>query len=274
MGVCVSPFQMEHKTKMMDLPCGKCYECNKTRISGWAFRLMQELKVSCSAYFVTLTYAPENTPKTKNNFATLCKEDVQKWLKRLRKINKEKIKYYAVGEYGSKTNRPHYHIILFNAKLETIELSWSLDKKIIGYVHIGEITEASVAYTLKYINKPRRKKIHERDDRINEFSLMSKGLGKNYITERSVRWHRADLKNRFYLQLQDGQKIALPRYYKSVIYSDDEREKIGKHLVKQAELSTIRKDLLTNGEYSKNLHNTRKELHRRSIQKGEKNDKI
>lgn len=47
----------------------------------------------------------------------LCKEDVQKFLKRLRFLvfqnYNSQIRYYAVGEYGPEHFRPHYHIILY-----------------------------------------------------------------------------------------------------------------------------------------------------------------
>ena len=47
----------------------------------------------------------------------LSKEDLQKFLKRLRfqisKLFDEEIRYFACGEYGPKTFRPHYHILLY-----------------------------------------------------------------------------------------------------------------------------------------------------------------
>lgn len=47
----------------------------------------------------------------------LCPSDLQKFLKRLRKnaskISNSKIRYFAVGEYGAKYYRCHWHIILY-----------------------------------------------------------------------------------------------------------------------------------------------------------------
>ncbi|QCS37346.1 replication initiation protein [Tortoise microvirus 89] len=157
-------------------PCGKCPECLARRTSGWSFRLMEESKRAESAHFVTLTYA--TAPVTKKGFMTLCKKDVQDFFKRLRYyLGKDvKIKYYVVGEYGTRTLRPHYHAIIFGANYYGIEKAWSLDNKRIGLVHYGVVNGASVGYTLKYMSKPSKIPLHKNDDRVKEFSLMSKGL--------------------------------------------------------------------------------------------------
>jgi len=33
------------------------------------------------------------------------------------------------------------------------------------------------------------------------------------------KWHKSDLENRMYVNLEDGKKIAMPRYYKDKIYT-------------------------------------------------------
>ena len=67
---------------------------------------------------------------------TLQKSDLQKFFKRLRKKTHEKISYYAVGEYGDNTQRPHYHIILFNAIPRIVEAAWSIDTCSNGHCHL------------------------------------------------------------------------------------------------------------------------------------------
>lgn len=161
---------------------------------------------------------------------SLNKRDIQLFFKRLRKAQEKTgtddfrslpIKYYAVGEYGGRTMRPHYHIILFNAQLDLICPAWNM-----GHVHYGQLTAASVGYTLKYITKPSRVPIHQNDDRTREFSLMSKGLGASYLTEAMKAWHKKDLDNRMYCNLTDGKKIAMPRYYKDKLYTESERKRV------------------------------------------------
>lgn len=64
-------------------------------------------EASCHAQnsFLTLTYrdpAPER----------LEKEDLQRFFKRLRKAV-GKLRYFACGEYGERTKRPHFHALIF-----------------------------------------------------------------------------------------------------------------------------------------------------------------
>lgn len=252
MANCISPYYK--KETGISFPCGKCYPCKARRVSGWGFRLLKEAERSDSALFVTLTYRNEAIKLTKNNYMTLDKRDVQLFFKSLRnhtyrypennKIWDRKIKYYAVGEYGEKSRRPHYHLIIFNAEYHHIEAAWPH-----GDIHYGELSPASANYTLKYISKDASKK-HANDDREPEFSLMSKRLGDNYLTDANKSWHRQRSHNknwdtaagipetnpnteRFYISLND-KKIAMPRYYKQKIWTPFELQNIGKHFVDNA----------------------------------------
>lgn len=203
------------------LPCGKCLVCLQSKRNDWAFRLSQEHKASkYGALFVTLTYSNRNIPA----YGSLEKTDLQKFFKRLRKKDEQtRIRYYAVGEYGLESSRPHYHAIIFNSNEEDIRSAWTL-----GHVHVGTVTPASVAYVLKYIVQPEiapKGKIYDavteewRDKYQKPFALMSRayGIGANYLTDEMVAWHRSGDKN---YALVDGTdtKIRLPRYYKELIW--------------------------------------------------------
>jgi hypothetical protein len=186
---------------------------------------MEEEKISSSSLFLTLTYNTDNVPINKEGWMTLHKRDLQLYFKRLRKANSQQLKYFAVGEYGAKTERPHYHIILFNAKEKTIQHAWTKNEKPIGEIHFGKVSEASVGYTLKYMAKLGKIPKHAKDTRCKEFQIMSKGLGKAYI-EKLRNWHHADIEERMYCNLLDGKKISMPRYYKDKIYNTDQRGKL------------------------------------------------
>jgi hypothetical protein len=216
------------ETGYMPFPCGKCPACVRRRVSGWAFRLNKQSEQSNSAHFVTLTYNDEHIKKTKNGFETLVKKDVQDFFKRLRKLTKQKISYYAVGEYGDTGERPHYHIILFNANPKIVENAWKLNDVTLGNVHFGDVGDASVGYTLKYISKDKKIPQFNGDDRQKEFALMSKGLGAGYLTENMVKWHtKGNIENKVYLPLKDGKKAAMPRYYKDKLYDKGQKFRIG-----------------------------------------------
>ena len=216
------------ETGYMPFPCGKCPACVRRRVSGWAFRLNKQSEQSNSAHFVTLTYNDEHIKKTKNGFETLVKKDVQDFFKRLRKLTKQKISYYAVGEYGDTGERPHYHIILFNANPKIVENAWKLNDITLGNVHFGDVGDASVGYTLKYISKDKKIPQFNGDDRQKEFALMSKGLGAGYLSENMVKWHtKGNIENKVYLPLKDGKKAAMPRYYKDKLYDKGQKFRIG-----------------------------------------------
>ena len=231
---CQTPFHKKMElvkgveTGYMPFPCGKCPACVRRRVSGWAFRLNKQSEQSNSAHFVTLTYNDEHIKKTKNGFETLVKKDVQDFFKRLRKLTKQKISYYAVGEYGDTGERPHYHIILFNANPKIVENAWKLNDITLGNVHFGDVGDASVGYTLKYISKDKKIPQFNGDDRQKEFTLMSKGLGAGYLTENMVKWHtKGNIENKVYLPLKDGKKAAMPRYYKDKLYDKGQKFRIG-----------------------------------------------
>lgn len=213
---------------------------------------MQEQKVSTSSYFITLTYDTLSVPITKRRRMGLYKRHLQLFFKRIRRVHDrarrdmaqkpKSIKYYAVGEYGGRTKRPHYHCIVFNiipelllSKRDELALKMSnYDGKTEvrikqwkdGHCTIGQVTEASVGYTLKYISKGRTIPEYPGDDRVPEFSIMSKRLGANYLTKATIRWHTNDVEQRVYCIVPGGIKISMPRYYKDRIYSSEQRGKI------------------------------------------------
>lgn len=97
-------------------PCGHCYECLSKVRNDWSIRLQEQLIDTPIAYHAILTYDNEHLKRSKSGLATVCKKDVQDFLKRLRhKITN--FKYFCVSEYGEITQRPHNHIIIFNVPL-------------------------------------------------------------------------------------------------------------------------------------------------------------
>ncbi|AXH73597.1 MAG: replication initiator protein [Microviridae sp.] len=216
------------KTKELSVPCGKCPECKKSRVNSWLFRLDKELERSSNPLFVTLTYSNDNLTWTNDGKQTLVKNDLQLFFKRLRhnygKHSQKKIKYYAVGEYGTRTRRPHYHIILFNMdNTELIQPSWQQ-----GHTLSLPLVAGGTAYVLKYLNKaPTYHKKNEEQQR--EFSLMSKKMGENYLTPAMIKYHKNSVNNT-HVTTQSGHKLALPKYYKEKLYNETERKAVTEYL--------------------------------------------
>lgn len=213
----------------MVVPCGNCAFCSATKRSDWALRLHMEGRKHIVKRFVTLTYANPHLVWN-NGVSQLCKRHVQLWLKKVRRSG-AKVRYFAVGEYGSKTFRPHYHVLLFgDVPEEVLRSSWSF-----GHVHIGQVTEASVMYCLGYTIHGAKK------GNRRPFTLMSKGLGKSYINRATIGWHKEGWKN--YVMIYN-EKRALPRYYKRKIFTAREMMFMRMREAKQSwerEVAIIRK---------------------------------
>lgn len=202
------------------VPCGKCLACLSNKRTEWTFRLTQEHKFSKSSMFVTLTYDEKHYP------GELQKRDVQLFMKRLRKLDgTNSIRYYLVGEYGTQRDRAHYHILLFNGTEAHVRAAWvDSRQKPIGIVHIGKVTQASIAYCTKYIVQPPG----ESDGRAKPFALMSRayGIGGRYLSDNMVQWHRD---NDALYCVDYGTKVRLPRFFKSKIwYNETDRERVSR----------------------------------------------
>lgn len=140
-----------------------------------------------------------------------------------------------MGEYGGRTARPHYHVILFNAQLDNVEKAWRK-----GHIHYGDVAQESIGYTLKYLGKRRTIGLKGDDDRHPEFRLSSQELGSSYIKPSVLSWHHADLHNRVYVTLPNGVKAKLPRYLRNKIYDGYQRDLIAMSgsLIQQDEFYT------------------------------------
>lgn len=193
-----------------DVPCGKCAYCLATRRSDWATRLHFEAEQHVVKRFVTLTYHPKYLV-TRNGLGQLVKSHLQLWFKRIRREGYS-VRYYAVGEYGTTTYRPHYHVLLFGDVPEDV----LRDKWFRGHVHIGVLNRASVMYALGYVINSKQVDLKGRSLPFATMSLKP-GIGHWYCVDPDiVAWHRSDRRNYVII---DGEKRHLPRYYKNRMFS-------------------------------------------------------
>lgn len=243
--MCISPLTLKrnYKTRQGDVtqvvPCGKCMECLGRRRNAWSFRLYHQMMHSDSAYFMTLTYGYDekrgygvDPPLSFNGLETLRKKDVQDFMKRLRKYCKthygqdNPLKYYLCGEYGSKHLRPHYHAILFNLPRGLALRSQTVGSEIWknGSVDIAICNIATINYVVGYVIKGAWEPQEDFDDRIPEFSMMSKKLGSQYLTEQIYEMHLDRMETSVIHPA--GFRMPLPRYYREKIFSREERKEL------------------------------------------------
>ena len=245
MAQCITPIDIRNpkaekdkrEKRFIQVPCGKCPPCIKRRVQGWMFRLKKEQEVSTSSVFLTLTYDDSYLPFSDNGLMTLDKRDHQLFMKKLRKhlsvyhqkysyVDSIPLKYYAIGEYGDNTHRPHFHYILFNLPDRLI-----VDESIItsiwdkGLVQVAICNDNTIAYVTGYVNKKiyadKKVGIDPDDDRIPECSMMSKGLGKNFLTKRTMKFYNELMAP--YIVQENGQKVPMPRYFRHKIYTEAQR---------------------------------------------------
>lgn len=222
MAQCLKMISITHDGVSHRVPCGKCPFCLQNKRSQWMFRVHHEMRTQdLPGYFVTLTYADHMVPfvSMEDKRLTLRFRHVQLFIKKLRK-HKHKCKYIAVGEYGGETARPHYHLILWTScPSHKFESFWSnADGKTRGRCHIGTLTMSSAMYTLKYIIQPKHKPSDD-DPREKTRAQFSKGLGLAYLTTKVYNWHTEDYDEPKTWSYIEGAKLALPRYYRTKIFT-------------------------------------------------------
>lgn len=113
---------------------------------SWSLRLLVEARYHTYARFLTLTYAETFRPPV------LQKRDIQLFLKRLRKGFPASIRFFCCGEYGTRTNRPHWHLIIYTSRLpDRLSLGLiTLKEWPFGFTHVGELNVKSAMYAAKY----------------------------------------------------------------------------------------------------------------------------
>lgn len=130
------------------LPCGTCLGCRTSRSREWSLRCSLELQSHDVACWTTLTYDNDHLP----NPETLRKGHLSSWLKCVRARVSElgiKVRFFASGEYGERTKRPHYHCILFGLSAHTsFQDSWPH-----GFARTDPLTPASIQYVAGYCSK-------------------------------------------------------------------------------------------------------------------------
>lgn len=266
------------------VPCGQCIGCRIDRSREWANRMMLELQYHESSYFLTLTYSDGFLPRhwycdqeTGEAFQSfsLEKRDFQLFMKRLRKQTGQELRFFACGEYGSSSLRPHYHAIVFGLKLddlvpykrssqgflyfnsETVSKAWSVlddygNRIPIGFVVVAPVSWETCAYTARYVTKKLSGAASEYYSSFNiepEFSLMSRKPG---IAWRYFQDH-PDVFEHDFINLsteKGGRKFRPPKYYEHLFDLENPEEMAEVKAARQKMAAEIQKAKLSKTDLS------------------------
>lgn len=262
----------------LEVPCGKCLECLKKYQNDWTIRMYEEILYRKKCSFLTFTYREKitwkdrrlkypystfNIPpqkivpmlvdiKTGDVHRTVYKKHIQDAFKRFREYRKKKglttpFTYFVTSEYGPRTLRPHYHILVFGLDLQELlplRQDWQYRY---GYTKDSNVTfgQKSAFNTAKYVAKYCSKGVFE-NPKVKQgkvfktFHLISKKLGYHYVDLHKQRhlglqhfknmYSRKSISyivdNMFY-SIVGSQGVSptsstirysLPKYYKEYIY--------------------------------------------------------
>ncbi len=234
------------KGRLVRMRCGKCKGCRMTTAQMWANRGYLESKEYKHNYFITLTYANENLTirpvidnKTGeiNNRPVLVRRELTKFIDKLKKHQLRaglgKIKYMGSGEYGDQTKRPHYHLVIFNLKLnelneihrneygdiyytnKMISKKWGM-----GNVIISPANHTNMSYTAQYTLK--KQKIDGEpieQDGVKEFTIKTPGLARDYYERNKNKiWENDNI------PIVSKKKVVLinpPRYFDKLLQAEN-----------------------------------------------------
>ena len=248
-----------YNPKVMLIPCGQCIGCRIRQREDWTTRIELEARgyPKDQVWFITLTYDDDHVPgmivktgeimrkvqytwkpgeKLPDSVQILLYEDIQKFLKRLRKAYKGKLRYFVAGEYGEQTARPHYHMILYGWEPTDLEnlykihhngyynSKWLANLWGMGQIQIAQAVPETYRYVAGYVTK----KMYEIDGKkanayyelgqTKPFACMSlkPGLGDHYYQE-----HKAEIWRQGYIQCTNGKRAQIPRYYEKQMEAEN-----------------------------------------------------
>lgn len=248
-----------YEPKIMLIPCGQCIGCRIQQREDWTTRIELEARQwpKEQVWFITLTYDDDHVPgmilktgeimrkvqyvwkpgeKSPESVQTLLYTDVQKFLKRLRKAYKSRLRFFCAGEYGEQTARPHYHMILYGWEPTDLKQlykirhngyytsEWMQKLWGNGQIQIAQAVPETYRYVAGYVTK----KMYEIDGKKanayyelgqqKPFACMSlkPGLGDAYYQE-----HKEEIWKQGYIQCTNGKQAQIPRYYEKMMEKEN-----------------------------------------------------
>lgn len=237
----VSKKQDAHSPAPIRRPCGNCIPCRIDEARQWATRCTHEHmmhKQQATGSFLTITYDDDNLPRGNS----LDRDALVRFMKRLRKkmekhekrhkIPVRPIRFFACGEYGDTTLRPHYHVLLLSHDIPQRKLwkrtpaghdlyrsQWLQEVWEMGNIDIGTVTTQTIRYATQYVLKkvtgePAAEYYGGREP---EFITMSRnpGLGHAFYMKHAHQLYAHDY------CIIDGKQTPLPEYYDRMYFRLD-----------------------------------------------------
>lgn len=200
------------------IDCGTCLGCLRDKARSWRVRLLHEHMFgnhdSCTC--LTLTIAPEHYEQfqTKAGMASAMRA----FIDRLRYYTpgRRSPKRFFISELGEERGRLHFHGFVWDCDIpkRDLERSWRY-----GFICARPLRSArQLSYATKYITKPAV-------DFHKPTIFVSPGLGQSYCNQERWRsWHKkGNANDPLNLYCKFGSFVyAMPRYYRSKIFTDDE----------------------------------------------------
>lgn len=231
--MCVKPLAIGKSIPPTVVSCGQCIECRINYSRSWMVRMMCESHNWKTTSFLTLTYRDANL-SFGDKAATLVPRDLQLFIKRLRKRLGFRVSFYACGEYGDVTSRPHYHVILFG--YDFAKDRYPVRKTKSGYpmyrsplldsiwqngdAFVCDATHETMQYTAGYVLKKLTGQMAEHYTQLGihpEFSRSSRNpaIGLSFYR----RYHKEFMSHDF-LRISDFQ-TSIPSYFNRLFKRDN-----------------------------------------------------
>lgn len=230
-----------HSGREQHISCGQCIGCRADRACEWSARIVHETLSWGASWFITLSYSDDFLPAD----GSIDKRELQLFFKRLREAAQARgllegsgVRRFYNGEYGTRTQRAHYHAIIFGVRLPDLkpwaknargEQTWTSDflSEVWGKgrVVVGSVTAASAAYVASYCLRDSGAKhlpygfidpgTGELCERVPPFVGMSRrpGIGRAYVERYGHQLAAGDF------VILGGRKVPSPKYYRNVLES-------------------------------------------------------
>ena len=221
------PICKDKRLLYIPIKCGYCIECRKEKQREWRVRLEEELR-SNYGYFITLTISPEGIKeleektelKWKENPNEIATKGLRLFLERVRKDTGKSMRHWCVTELGEDNDRIHLHGVFFGQRsAELIKKHWKY-----GFIFIGQYCNSrSVNYMTKYMLK-----VDVKHKEFKQIVLASPGIGDGYFDRLDWQWQKQNYEKIEVptYTFRNGTKMAMPKYYKNKLFTEQERNKM------------------------------------------------